>query len=1040
MCGIAGIYTPGRPVEEGALRAMLARLEHRGPDDEGTHFAPGLGMGVRRLSIIDIAGGHQPMEAGEGITVSQNGEIYNFPELREELERAGDRFRTRSDTEVVGRLYRARGPQGFARLSGMFAAAVFDARSGELALARDRSGIKPLYVAEIPGGIAYASELSALLASGLVPALPDAAALRTFAMFGFIAGSASSIRGVERLAPGECLVFGPQGSRCARFAAAYEPRAGAPAGVPESLDVLSRLSSSVERHMLSDVPVGVFLSGGLDSAAIVATLASRGVRVRTFSIGPEGGAHLDERPLARRVAERFNMEHHSAALLPPDEASMHELARAFDEPFADSSAFATLQLARLARQHVTVALSGTGGDETLSGYERYGLPALLRRARVLPPRLAGQLSRGIDRLRPTRRSAQGELMLRAQKLLSARSRRRPAHGYAESVAVSRNLWGPLFHGSRSDGEELLERLLDQASLAGRPFDSAFGPAFDHRLYLPDDLLVKEDRACMAVSLESRVPFLDVDWLRWTEQIGEARKRPGGRPKALLRDALANLLPPGITARPKHGFAMPVSDWMRSDSMRWVEDLFRSGEVETGLDLGAARSRLRDHRAGRLEAGEELWAAAMLQLWVREHARAAASTGGAAEAAGIPAAGGPPAPPRPASPRPARVRVVRIISRMNVGGPAIHVSLLTSGLEEFGFDTMLVRGQEGPHEGSMDDVARRYGVSPVNLPGLKREMQPMDDARALIGLVELLRRERPDIVHTHTSKAGMLGRIAAARVGVPIVLHTFHGHVLDGYFNPLMVRGIMAVERQLARRSTRLIAVSQATLEDMVGIGIAREKLVHMPLGLPIDELFHVERGRGNFRASIGVPTGVPLIGILARLAEVKRHEIFLKAAALLKMRDPSMHFAVIGGGDREWELRRQAVRLGLGQSVHFTGFRRDLGEVLSDLDVSVLCSRSEGLPVALIESMAASLPVVASEVGGVRELLGNDEAGLLVRSEDPEGLASSVYRLLKDRDLRDRLTGAGRIRAERYRERRLLVDMASLYHELLGSRRAHRST
>ncbi len=1038
MCGIAGIYTPGRPVEEGALHAMLSRLQHRGPDDEGAHFSPGLAMGARRLSIIDIAGGHQPMEAGEGITVSQNGEIYNFPELREELERAGERFRTRSDTEVIGRLYRARGPQGFTRLSGMFAAAVFDARSGELALARDRSGIKPLYVAEIPGGIAYASELSALLASGLVQASPNPEALRSFAMFGFIAGGPSSIHGVERLAPGECLVFGPQGSRRSRFAAAYEPRVGAPAGVPGTPDVLARLSSSVERHMLSDVPVGVFLSGGLDSSAIVATLAGRGVRVRTFSIGPEGGAHLDERPLARRVADRFHMEHHSVALATPNEASMRELARAFDEPFADSSAFATLQLSRLARQFVTVALSGTGGDETLSGYERYGLPAMLRRARVLPPHLAGQLSRGIDRLRPNRRSAQGELMLRAQKLLSARSRRRPAHGYVESVAVSRNLWGPLFHGTRAEGEELVERLLEEVGLAGRPFDSAFGPAFDHRMYLPDDLLVKEDRASMAVSLESRVPFLDVDWLRWTEQIGEGRKRPGGRPKGILRDAMADLLPPSITARPKHGFAMPVSGWMRSESMRWVEDLFQPGGVETGLDLREARSRFLDHRAGRLEAGEELWAAAMIQLWASEHV-AQASPGLAPEISAMPLPPGPPAPFRVAPARASRVRVVRIISRMNVGGPAIHVSLLTSGLQEFGFDTMLVRGQEGPHEGSMDDVARRYRVTPVSVPGLRREMQPMDDARALMSLVELLRRERPDIVHTHTSKAGMLGRIAAARVGVPIVLHTFHGHVLDGYFNPIMVRGIMAVERQLARRSTRLIAVSQATLEDMVGIGIPREKLVHIPLGLPIDDLFQVERGRGNFRASIGVPTGVPLIGILARLAEVKRHEIFLKAAALLKMRDPYMHFAVVGGGDREWELRRQAVRLGLGQSVHFTGFRRDLGEVLSDLDVSVLCSRSEGLPVALIESMAASLPVVASEVGGVRELLGNDEAGLLVRSEDPEGLASSVYRLLKDRDLRARLTAAGRLRAERYRERRLLVDMASLYHELLGSRTPPRS-
>ncbi|MBI5837947.1 MAG: glycosyltransferase [Candidatus Eisenbacteria bacterium] len=381
-----------------------------------------------------------------------------------------------------------------------------------------------------------------------------------------------------------------------------------------------------------------------------------------------------------------------------------------------------------------------------------------------------------------------------------------------------------------------------------------------------------------------------------------------------------------------------------------------------------------------------------------------------------------------------VKVMRIISRMNVGGPSIHVCLLTAGLREHGFETVLVKGSVTGDEVEMTDIETHYGVHPILVPALHRKMGSWNDVRALSALVALMRRERPRIVHTHTSKAGVLGRLAAWMCGVPITVHTFHGHLLHGYFHPMVTRFIVMLERALGRHTTRMIAVSRATRDDMVHERIvASEKLVHIPLGLPIDPLFDVPRKRGEFRAQLGVPVEVPLVGIVARLAEIKRHEVFLEAAARVRREMPEAHFALVGGGECEAALRRRAARPDLSGAVHFTGFRRDLGAILSDLDASALSSRNEGLPVAVIEAMAAGVPVVATDVGGVRELLGEEEAGLVVPPEDPEAFAAALLRLLRDPVLAGRLGRRGRERATRYREPELLRAIAALYRELLGA-------
>ena len=384
----------------------------------------------------------------------------------------------------------------------------------------------------------------------------------------------------------------------------------------------------------------------------------------------------------------------------------------------------------------------------------------------------------------------------------------------------------------------------------------------------------------------------------------------------------------------------------------------------------------------------------------------------------------------------RIRVLRIIARLNVGGPALHTVLLTERLAPERYDSRLVTGSPDAAEG---DYLELHGLAPerlVRLPALGRELSGTRDATALAQLVRLMRRVRPHVVHTHTAKAGTLGRLAAILAGVPVRVHTFHGHVFDGYFSPAKTRAFLAIERTLARRTQRILTVSDHVRDELLALGIGRPGQVSVvPLGLDLDPFTRADELRGALRRELGVAADAPLVGIVARLVPIKAHEVFLDAAARIAERVPACRFVVVGDGERRAALEALAARSGLGERVHFLGWRADLARIHADLDVMLLTSRNEGSPVALIEAMAAGLPVVATAVGGVPDLVEEGVHGHLAAMDDAAALADATTALLADPARRRALGVAGRARVlARHGAARLVADVDRVYAEELAAR------
>lgn len=385
-----------------------------------------------------------------------------------------------------------------------------------------------------------------------------------------------------------------------------------------------------------------------------------------------------------------------------------------------------------------------------------------------------------------------------------------------------------------------------------------------------------------------------------------------------------------------------------------------------------------------------------------------------------------------------MKIVRVIARLNVGGPAIHAILLTARMNERGIQTLLVCGREGPREGNMEDLAAAHGVVPVRIPELGREIRWWDDLTAFWKLYRLLRRERPRILHTHTAKAGTLGRLAGWLAGVPVIIHTFHGHVFQGYFPPWKTRLFIGAERAMSRISTAIVTLSPRLKEDLVKHGIApQEKIRIVPLGLALDQFGELDARRGNLRAELGLGPDAVLIGIVGRLVPIKNHRLFLQAArdvvGELTERaggpgDRSVHFLVVGDGELRDRLEDEARDLGLSPRVAFLGFRQDLENIYADLDLVVLTSNNEGTPVCLIEAMAAGKPVVATRVGGVPDLVEDMVTGLLVPPGDREALARALLVLVNDPALRARLGERARSAVyPRFDIRTLVSNLERLY-------------
>ena len=382
----------------------------------------------------------------------------------------------------------------------------------------------------------------------------------------------------------------------------------------------------------------------------------------------------------------------------------------------------------------------------------------------------------------------------------------------------------------------------------------------------------------------------------------------------------------------------------------------------------------------------------------------------------------------------RVKVARVITRLNIGGPAIHAILLTQALEDAHFTTMLVSGYTAPTEGDMLHLAKARGVSPLMVTGLGREIDPGRDLAVLLRLYRIFREERPVIVHTHMAKAGTVGRLAARLAGVPIVLHTYHGHVFHSYFGPLKTQTFIRIERALSRVTDLILTVGERQRQEILGYGIGNpDKLRSVPLGLELEPFVESPRHRGEFRAELGVPDGTRLVGIVGRLVPVKGHTVFLKAARLVLSRLPNVRFLIIGDGELREGLESQARDLGIDGGVTFLGWRHDLPRVYADLDLVVLSSYNEGSPVALIEAMAAGRAVVSTDVGGVSDVVSDGVNGLLVPPRDPESLAGAIVRLLSSERSLPAMGAAGREAVyPKYSINRLVSDLREIYSDLVA--------
>jgi asparagine synthase (glutamine-hydrolysing) len=623
MCGICGLVAlDGSEVDATPLAAMSESLRHRGPDSEGSVIDGPVALAARRLSIIDLEGGDQPVGNEDGsVKVVQNGEIYNYRELRAGLERRGHRFSTQSDTEVLVHLYEEHGPAFVRELRGMFALALWDSRQRRLVLARDRFGIKPLYYGSEGGLLSFASELKALPRGEV-----DLDALEAFLTFNSIPAPLSIWRGTLKLPAGHLLVWESKGEpRLERFARpapvpADEVREGKESELAEELR--ARLRDSVRAHLVADVPVGILLSGGVDSGALAALAAlESGERVQTFSIGFEEGS-FDELSEARKVAKRYDTDHHELVLKPDAAELLPKLAAAFDEPFADSSALPTYLVSDLASRHVKVALSGEGGDELFGGYYTYV-------ADLLAPRV-GPLAGVIRPLVETLPSSSGRTSFDYKAKRFVRAAHLPPlerhHAWKEilSPEARAELLAPGRRGSadpldayraryeETEGAEPLARLQD----------------VDLGIYLVDDLLVKTDRASMAHSLEARVPYLDEVVAGFALALPTRLKVRGLAKKRLLRKAVAPLLPHSVVYGKKRGFSIPAAAWLRGPLVPFAREVLSAETVRRqGYFSPETVTRLlEDHIAGREDLSRQLWGLLSFTLWCEqaEHATALAA--------------------------------------------------------------------------------------------------------------------------------------------------------------------------------------------------------------------------------------------------------------------------------------------------------------------------------------------------------------------------------------------------------------------------------
>jgi asparagine synthase (glutamine-hydrolysing) len=622
MCGICGkVDFAGATVAEDLVERMCRTLVHRGPDAQGIHVAPGIGLGQRRLSIIDLdLRSVAPLANEDGsVWVTFNGEIYNFRELRDRLQERGHTFRTGTDTEVLVHLYEEYGVDCVEHLRGMFAFALWDAPRRRLFMARDRLGKKPLYYARTPTALVFGSGVSAVLADPSIEARPDLAAIDAYLTYQYVPSPLTAFIGISKLPPGHYAVCDAGGPlRVVRY---WRPPSGPISTRPAAElrdELMARLREAVRMRLVADVPIGAFLSGGVDSATVVALMSTESSsRVKTFSIGFED-SEFNELAVARTVAERYETEHHELIVRADAAEVLPILVHHYGEPFADSSALPTYYVSKMARADVTVALSGDGGDETFAGYENYRSVAKWDRYDAVPYPIRRAIAKSatavLERLpysKSTSRAARGARMWAGrlperfglQTAIFKPEEKRAAYTPAFRAQLDARAAAPVVDLGWDEEMDRVDWMMRH----------------DQRFYLPDCLMVKTDIASMAHGLEVRCPLLDHTLVEFAATIPSAMKHSAGEGKRIFKDTVRDLIPAAVLSKRKTGFGVPLARWLRED----LSDLVRGTLLDQrardrGLFVPAFVARLiDDHRAGRRDWSARIWALLFLELWYRE---------------------------------------------------------------------------------------------------------------------------------------------------------------------------------------------------------------------------------------------------------------------------------------------------------------------------------------------------------------------------------------------------------------------------------------
>lgn len=619
MCGICGIISSGDnlPVDRSRLDRMVDQIQHRGPDATGTWTDNEVGLGHARLAVIDLSeNAAQPMSNETGsLHLTYNGEIYNFKELRAELETKGHRFISRSDTEVILHLYEEEGTKCINRLRGMFAFAIWDDDKKQLLLARDRMGQKPLYYYQDDKRFLFASEIKALLATDLIKIEPDYQAIHLYLAHGYVPCPYTGFKNIRKLPPGHQLVLTKKDSTITPYWSETPTPLKAETGDDNEYAerLLELLTEATCMRTVSDVPLGVLLSGGIDSSAIAAILARAKGKVQTFTVGFDDKLY-DERKEAADLARMLGTDHHEMIVKPDVADILPRLVRAYDEPFADPSALPSYYVAQMARQHVTVVLNGDGADENFAGYGTYIQGTAGAWAENLPKKLGRVLARIIDQPTPGKRQSLAQVLS-----LSGQDRARIFASLKLTTTLSDI--APLLNTDftaaviDTDPVEHLANLFDRAD----PKDMINAMLWtDRRTFLPDDLLFKIDIASMSHGLEARSPFLDHHLVEFAAGLPGHWKLKGTRKKHILKLALKDLLPTDVLKRPKRGFDVPVSRWLRNELHDMSHELLLNGSlVRNILKSDTIEAQLAGHSSGRHDSGRLIWTLLMLELWWRE---------------------------------------------------------------------------------------------------------------------------------------------------------------------------------------------------------------------------------------------------------------------------------------------------------------------------------------------------------------------------------------------------------------------------------------